>query len=68
VRQNAGQDRGVNFVYGKNIVNIQASEDWSNVVTKLMPVGKDGLLLDEIWLELDEHLYDIPYTKVVSFD
>jgi phage minor structural protein len=68
VRQNSGQDRGVNLEYGKNIINIQASEDWSNVVTKLMPVGKDGLLLEETWLEIDEQLYEIPYTKVVSFD
>jgi phage-related protein len=67
VRQTIGQDRGVNLVYGKNIVNITASEDWSNVVTKLMPVGKDGLILEEIWLILDEILYEIPYTKVVSF-
>jgi phage minor structural protein len=68
VRQNIGQDRGVNLSYGKNIVNITSDEDWSEVCTKLMPVGKDGLLLPEIWLEIDEQLYDIPYTKVISFD
>jgi phage minor structural protein len=68
VRQNAGQDRGVNLVYGKNIVNITSSEDWSGVCTKLMPVGKDGLLLDETWLSIDEQLYDIPYTKAQSFE
>jgi phage minor structural protein len=68
VRQNAGQDRGVNLVYGKNIVNITSDENWSSVCTKLMPVGKDGLLLDETWLSIDEQLYDIPYTKVVSFE
>jgi hypothetical protein len=33
-----------------------------------MPVGKDGLLLPEIWISIDEQLYDIPYTKVVSFE
>jgi phage minor structural protein len=68
VRQNAGQDRGVNLVYGKNIVNITSSEDWPDVCTKLMPVGKDGLLLDETWLSIDEQLYDIPYTKAQSFE
>lgn len=67
VRYSIGQDRGVTLAYGKNITNIEAKEDWSNVVTKLMPVGKDGLLLDEPWLIADI-AYDIPYTKVVSFD
>ncbi len=68
IRQNIGEDRGVNLIYGKNIVNIKADEDWSNVCTKIMPVGKDGLLLPELWLTYCENLYDIPYTKVVSFD
>ena len=68
IRQNIGQDRGVNLSYGKNIVNIKADEDWNNVCTKILPVGKDGLLLPELWLTYREDLYDIPYTKVVSFD
>jgi phage-related protein len=44
-----GQDRGVVLSYGKNIINIQADENWSEVVTKLLPVGKDGLLLPETY-------------------
>jgi len=68
VRQTIGKDRGLNLVYGKNIVHIKAEEDWSNVCTKIMPVGRDGLLLPETWLTYREDLYDIPYTKVVSFD
>ncbi|MDR1364516.1 MAG: hypothetical protein LBJ32_02680 [Oscillospiraceae bacterium] len=54
IRQSIGQDRGVNLTYGKNIVNIKADENWSDVCTKLMPVGKDGLLLPETWLFIDE--------------
>ena len=68
IRQNIGQDRGVTLSYGKNIKNIKSNENWDNVVTKLLPVGKDGLTLPEIWVENDEELYDIPYSKVVSFD
>ena len=41
--------------------------NWNNVVTKLMPVGKDGLLLDEVYL-YSQTQYDIPFTKVVSFN
>ena len=68
IRQNIGEDRGVNLSYGKNIVNIKADEDWNNVCAKILPLGKDGLLLPELWLTYREDLYDIPYTKVVSFD
>ncbi len=32
-----------------------------------MPEGKDGIMLDEIYLEA-ENKYDIPYTKVVKFE
>jgi phage minor structural protein len=68
IRQSIGQDRGVTLSYGKNISDIKADEDWSSIVTKLMPVGKDGLLLPEVWLKYGTTLYDIPYTKVVSFE
>lgn len=68
VRQEIGQDRGVDLFYGKNIVNVKSDENWANVCTKLMPVGKDGLLLPELWLTYREDLYNIPYTKVISFD
>ena len=68
IRENIGQDRGVTLAYAKNISKISQKENWDNLVTKILPVGKDGLLLPETYLELEEDLYDIPYTKVVSFD
>ena len=68
IRENIGQDRGVTIAYAKNISKITQKENWDNVVTKILPVGKDGLLLPETYLELEEDLYDIPYTRVVSFD
>ena len=41
-------------------------EDWSSVCTKLLPVGYDGLLLPETYLESDVQ-YEKPYTRVVDF-
>ena len=67
VMNSIGQDNGVTIRYGKNLKNIQANYNWENVVTKLMPVGADGLLLTEEYL-YSSTTYDIPYTKVVSFD
>lgn len=66
IKSSIGADNGVTIRYGKNLENIQKTEDWNNVVTKLLPVGKDGLLLDEIYLYSDTQ-YALPYTKTVSF-
>lgn len=76
IRNEIGQDKGVTLRYGKNIQDIQVKEDWSKVVTKLLPVGKDGLLLADKYvttsdLILSEErygtIYEKPYTKTVSF-
>ena len=66
IRTTIGADNGVTIRYGKNLKEIQKTEDWNNVVTKLLPVGKDGLLLDELYLYSDTQ-YALPYTKTVSF-
>ena len=62
-----GVDNGITIEYKKNLKELTASYDWSNVVTKIMPVGKDGILLDELYLYSDIQ-YDIPYTKAISFE
>lgn len=62
-----GKDNGVVVRYAKNLKEINCEYNWDNVVTKLMPVGKDGLLLDEKYIYSNIQ-YDIPYTKCVSFE
>ena len=62
-----GRDNGVTVRYKKNLKEMTCTANWNNVVTKLMPVGKDGLLLDEVYL-YGQTQYDIPFTKVVSFN
>lgn len=67
IMDSIGQDNGVTVRYGKNLKDINATYDWENVCTKLMPVGYDGLLLSEQYLYSTVQ-YAVPYTKVVSFD
>lgn len=67
VKNTIGADNGVVVRYGKNLKDISAQYDWNEVVTKILPVGYDGLLLPEKYIE-GVNQYDIPYTKVVSFD
>jgi phage minor structural protein len=73
IRNNIGQDNGVTVRYAKNLKDITVSENWDNVVTQILPVGKDGILLNavdetaSIYLVSDTQ-YPIPYTKTVSFE
>lgn len=72
IRQSIGADNGVVVRYGKNLKSITASYDWSDVCTKLLPEGSDGILLNaldsnqSIYMEAPKQ-YDLPYTKTVQF-
>lgn len=67
------QDQGIVIQYKKNLKEITVDENWDNVVTKILPVGKDGILLNgvnpsaSIYMTSDVQ-YSIPYTKTVSFE
>lgn len=68
-----GVDNGVTIRYAKNLKSITCTENWDNVVTKILPVGKDGLLLNYLDSTADVYItssvqYEIPYTKTISFD
>ena len=72
IRQSIGADNGVVVRYGKNLKSIEASYDWSDVCTKILPEGANGLLLNAldskqpIYMESSTK-YDIPYCKTVQF-
>jgi len=66
VLNSVGVDNGVTVQYKKNLKELKAEYDWTNVCTKLLPVGKDGILLDELYVYSDRQ-YGIPYTKAVNF-
>lgn len=71
IKANIGQDRGVVLAYQKNITDISVSENWDNVCTKILPYTTDGdvaIELEEKYIELDEQLYDIPYSKTIKFE
>lgn len=73
IMSSIGQDNGVTIRYKKNLQDITASYNWDSVVTKLLPVGKDGILLNsyddtqDIYVYASQ-IYNIPYTKTVSFN
>lgn len=67
LRDSIGQDNGVTVRYGKNIRDINCEENWDSTVTKLLPVGKDELMLPEVYV-YSAVQYDIPYTKCIHFE
>jgi phage minor structural protein len=71
IRSSIGEDRGVVLASNKNITDMQVTEEWDEVCTKILPyttAGEKTILLDSDYLSISEDLYDIPYTKVVKFE
>ena len=71
IASSIGQDRGVVLAYNKNITDIAIEENWDNVCTKLLPyttVGEEVITLEQTYVELNEQLYDIPFTKTLKFE
>ena len=67
-----GQDNGVTVRYRKNLKEITCAENWDNVVTKLLPTGTDGIMLNALDQRVDPYVYasvtyPTPYTKHVDF-
>ena len=72
IQASIGTDNGVTVQYKKNLKDITCEEDWSDVVTKLLPVGKNGVMLNTINPSASIYVtsqtqYAIPYVKSVTF-
>ena len=72
IRENIGTDNGIVVRYRKNLKELTCEENWDNVITKILPVGKDGILLNDQDSSVSLYVtsstqYPIPYTKTVSF-
>lgn len=67
ITSSIGSDNGVILAYGKNIQESEINENWDLVVTKLKPIGNNGITLTPKWLTADVS-YDRPYTKIMNFD
>ena len=71
IMSSVGEDRGVVLAYNKNITDITVEENWDNVCTKILPYATDGnttITLEQPYVELNESLYDIPFTKTLKFE
>ena len=62
-----GADRGEKLIYGKNITGINITTDATGIYTRIMPIGYDGLLLPEKFIDAD-NINDYPYPKIGIFE
>ena len=58
-----GADRGEKLIYGKNITGINLNIDTNQLYTRIMPIGFDGLLLPEKYIDAN-NISDYPYPKI----
>ena len=61
--QSRGTDTGYKIIAGKNLKGIEVDIDYSNIITKIMPQGFDGLLLPEKYVE-SSHIGEYPTEKI----
>ena len=52
IKDKVGTDKGILIKYGKNIRGMKVIEDTSEMATKIYPVGANGLLLSERYIEV----------------
>lgn len=72
IKSSIEHDNGVIVQYGKNLKDITCESKWDDVVTKIMPIGKDGCKLNLVNPSASVYItsstqYDIPFTKCVQF-
>lgn len=69
LHEHRGSDNGLFIRHGKNLTGIEVKYDFSNVATKIMPQGKDGLLLPEKYVNSSLlYSYHAPIIRKVDFD
>lgn len=61
--QARGHDRGMLISYGKNIKGIEEDINIDSVVTRIKPVGQDGLTLDEVFVD-SPHINEYAHPKI----
>ena len=60
-----GEDRGVYFIRGLNLISIDVSSDSTGFYTQIHPVGKDGLTIESV-NDGKKYLSDFSYSKKIK--
>ena len=64
-----GQKKGAKIAYGKNLLGLEIKRDMDTVITRIMPVGRDGLTLPEKYVDSPLiNNYVFPRIQKIEFD
>lgn len=64
-----GKDRGFSIKYRKNLIGLDFTTDFSSVITKIQPIGFDGLLLPEKYVNSPLiNKYAVIRTKEIKYE
>ena len=62
-----GEDTGIKVTYAKNITGATMTLESTDIITEIIPLGKEGLMLPEKSIKASNFDKNNPYTKVVEF-
>ena len=64
-----GKDKGSQITYGKNMLGLEVTRDMDTVITRIMPQGRDELLLPEMYVDSPLiNNYTFPRIAKIEFD
>jgi len=64
-----GQNKGAKIAYGKNMLGLEVKKDMDTVITRIMPQGRDGILLPEKYVDSPLiNNYAFPRIQKIEFD
>lgn len=70
INRSAGRDKGVVVKYGRNLTGISETVDRSGLITRIIPIGYDGIMLSGNTPWVDSPIidaYPIVYNSVIEY-
>lgn len=62
-----GEDKGIDIVYAKNIIGANMTLEDTDLITEIIPIGKDGLMLPEKSVKASNFDENNPYSRIIEF-
>ena len=69
LNERVGLDNGITFKYSKDLINLNENSNIDDIVTRILPVGFDGITLPEVYVESPLiNSFRKVRTKVIKFE
>lgn len=69
LNERVGLDNGITFKYSKDLINLNENSNIDDIVTRILPVGFDGITIPEVYVESPLiNSFRKVRTKVIKFE